>query len=712
MTGIVKLPFPQPVEMGAPSQMPEADGTDVWLAAWRMIRRRLWLIASLVTLICLLALPAILALPKLYHAESRVMVTASPALALAAEDGRAVPPPTLDTEIERMLSNEVIDQVIADLKIATLPEFDPEPGAPALLQRLDAMAVAWGIRPARPAAETVQGGGPAEEVALRQRFRDRLTVARQGSGTVVTIGFTSRDPRLAQDVPTALLDAYRSQSRLRHQEDVRQAGLWMSAGIEAGRARMAEDRAALDDFMENSGLAEEEAEIQRRLALIETRQSDLEQERFLTRAEMQSVAAAIADRGLSATDEPEPLQRLRWELAQERREMNRLSQIYGDRSTQVTEKVQRVTAIETMIGDELQARLQVLRQRAEVQDGQARQLAQDADGVRMDLAAARTAAPVAQSLTETLQRQQQALSRMEDRYDALMAQGNVVPVVLDVLHPSTLLKGTVGPSRKLLLAATAVGGLFLALFAAAVVEMRDTTVRGHEQLALATRHVPVGLWPRFAQPERQGLPAAIAKRQSNRGTDRLRDAILMLECANGGRFPKILTVTAPDPGDMADPVAEWLALELAAQGRKVRLVKARGGEAPGTTPAAPLLLGAASASEPERVLLSDPAWRDEGDGLALPRRLVQQAQREDVLTIIDAPPILSGSGLRTAREGGEVLLVLRWGHSRRKAAELASALLARIGATQVHTLITNVDQCRHRLYGFQDRLSLSSQARS
>ena len=75
-------------------------------------------------------------------------------------------------------------------------------------------------------------------------------------------------------------------------------------------------------------------------------------------------------------------------------------------------------------------------------------------------------------------------------------------------------------------------------------------------------------------------------------------------------------------------------------------------------------------------------------------------------------PILSGSGLRTAREGGEVLLVLRWGHSRRKAAELASALLARIGATQVHTLITNVDQCRHRLYGFQDRLSLSSQARS
>ncbi|MFD2813419.1 glycosyltransferase family 4 protein [Paracoccus aerius] len=72
--------LPQPVEMGAPSQMPEADGTDVWLAAWRMIRRRLWLIASLVTLICLLALPAILALPKLYHAESRVMVTASPPL--------------------------------------------------------------------------------------------------------------------------------------------------------------------------------------------------------------------------------------------------------------------------------------------------------------------------------------------------------------------------------------------------------------------------------------------------------------------------------------------------------------------------------------------------------------------------------------------------------------------------------------------------------
>ena len=37
---------------------------------------------------------------------------------------------------------------------------------------------------------------------------------------------------------------------------------------------------------------------------------------------------------------------------------------------------------------------------------------------------------------------------------------------------------------------------------------------------------------------------------------------------------------------------------------------------------------------------------------------------------------------------------------------------ARIGVTQVHTLITDVDQRRHRLYGFQDRLSLSSQARS
>jgi uncharacterized protein involved in exopolysaccharide biosynthesis len=731
MSGPLRPNPPTAVGLASTPPQPESDGISVWLLALRMVRRRVWLMLGIVALISLAALPAIMSMEKRYFAETRILVTSSPALRLAVEETQPGLAPVLDTQVERLLSNQVIGQVIAELGIADLPEFNGKDDAPGLSERLRNLLAPLIDLISRPdgalaseAGPTGAGAGkpvvPAGDEVMR-KFRSALSFNRQGSASAMSIGFASRDPALAQAVPTAVVGAYLAQANARWQAEIANVSDWMAANIARDRAQVADSRAARDRFLTQSGLGSGgDFQITQRLSMVEQRQNELDRERFQTGIDQRSVAVAQADPDLPARSEPEALERLRRELAQESRELAKAATTYGSASQQVKQRAERVDGVKEMITAELSGWALQLQQRADAQAVEASELEAEATRLQAQLAASRAAEPMAKALRETVMMQEEALAQQEYRHQKLLSQAGIAAVEVEVLMPSTLSPAPVGPGRKVYLLAVMAGAGLLALIVIALTELFDKSLRSHEQLAHVPRLVPVGLVPRLRSGQRRSMAANLARGGGGPVAEAVRDTILLLECANRDRFPQFLTVTTPEPRDRVEPIAEWLAIELAMQGHRVRLVDARSDAAaparkPQADPASPpkhatALVPLALPAEPgpERLVLADLANQQGCDAATMLRNLGEQARDEDIITIVDGPALMSGAGLRLARDGGQILLVLRWGQTRRAVVELVAALLGRIGAKQIHTLIVGINPRRHRLYGFDDRLTLSS----
>ncbi|EPX85728.1 hypothetical protein Salmuc_05000 [Salipiger mucosus DSM 16094] len=679
------------------------------MGALRMLQRRARLIIGITLLACVVALPFIMAVPKHYYSETRVLASPAPALALTAGlDGREARI-DMQAELERLLSKEVSAAVIERFNLAGREEFNASLKPPSELDTLIAA-----LRARLNGTEVGADGGSDEQTAdkVAQAFDAALVVSRQSNVDVIAVGFTSRDPWLAAQVPGAMVETYLARRSAHWEQEVTEAADWLEKRIATERANVDEARAELDRLLGADGQsgADTEDTTAKRLLQIEDRQAELERMRFDIAASRRSIAAALANPDIPALTEPARIETLRGELQDEVRELDRIALVYGDSYETVKRRKARIDSIRADIAEGLRSFDRTLELRDTALEAEQERLGQDAEAARAALGAIRATTPQVRERTDVLRAREQTLSDLEYRQQLLLSQARLAPVSLEELSPPRVPVDPLGPGRKVYLAGTAIGALLVALLIAAILEMRDTGVRSHEQLAHLPHLEPVGLWPQFTRAQKRTMRRDVDRRTVTPATEALRDMLLMLESAHGGRLPRLLTVTAPRGQDMAVPVAGWIALELAATGRKVRLVETR---AAGVSPLRHLIGGSAGAkARPDdgiqHLELPKLVTRHGGDVAAALRAVTARGEEDGAIVIVDAPPLLSPGSLRFARLGGPVLLVLRWGRTPRAVVELAAGLLAKLGAPQVYSLVADVQPRRHRLYGFTDRLTVSS----
>jgi Mrp family chromosome partitioning ATPase/capsular polysaccharide biosynthesis protein len=139
-------------------------------------------------------------LTPLYRAETRVLIqtreSASTRTEPAETDGPILNEEGVASQVEVISSTDILKQAAKDLGLAKLPEFDPSSDM-SLPSRLLIIA---GLK-ADPREI------PAEERVLKA-MRERLNVYRVERSRVIVVEFSSRDPKLAADVPDAIADAY------------------------------------------------------------------------------------------------------------------------------------------------------------------------------------------------------------------------------------------------------------------------------------------------------------------------------------------------------------------------------------------------------------------------------------------------------------------------------------------------------------------------
>ncbi|QEW23414.1 exopolysaccharide transport protein family protein (plasmid) [Paracoccaceae bacterium] len=687
-----------------------------WSGAYWLLRRRAWLIIGFTLLICLIALPTILGVPKRYYAQTRVLVAPASALSLTSDMGGRKIGPEVDTdaEIERLVSRDVTEAVIARFALDRRAEFNsalepPSPLAPWIDKAraaLDRILVNAGLGTGAPTDSRDSPEPDQADQRVAQAFEAALGVSRQGTLGVITVGFTSRDPDLAAAVPGALVDTYLAERETNWRREVTDAANWLETRIRADQDRVATMRADLDHAMGETGIEQgaTEESVAHQLQTVMDRQADLARERLDISATRRSVLAARADPDLTARSEPERLGDLRHELATELRKLRDIATTYGEANDVVKHSKDLIAAIRADIDAGLAAFDRSLELTENALSSESDQLDAKADNARRQLTAIRNLAPRIDKQIEELRASEKALSELEYRQQVLLAQAQLAPVSIERLSEARVPHDPVGPGRKVYLLITGVGALLLSLTLATLLELRDATIRSHEQLAHLPLLVPVGLWPRLSRGRRRAMARDISGRAATPTAELLRDMLLMLQSADGGHLPDVLTVASPRAEDMVLPVAEWIAAEIAASGRPVRLIRVgsarpirRRRGAKDDTRDRPYL----EHSIPE---LAAQCGSELSGGLTA---LSDATHDTRMITIVEAPPLLSPGALRYARFGGEILLVLRWGGTPRSVVELTAGLLAKLATPPVFSLILDARPRRHRLYGFGDRLSVS-----
>ena len=218
-----------------------AVGRSLW-------RKKLWIIGP-TFLVAMLALVAVNLMAPRYKAESRILIEGResvffrPEAEKAGDRERAVDPEAVTSQVQLVLSRELAKQVISQLKLAEMPEFDP---------------VLSGVGPVRQVlilaglARDPLSMSPEERVF--ESYYDRVQAFPIDKSRVIAVEFQASKPELAAQVANAIAENYLKLQQSAKQDQTRAAGQWLSGEIESLRGKVAEAEAKVEDFRSKSNL--------------------------------------------------------------------------------------------------------------------------------------------------------------------------------------------------------------------------------------------------------------------------------------------------------------------------------------------------------------------------------------------------------------------------------------------------------------------------
>ena len=216
-------------------------GAALWRKKWKILRPTI--------LVALITLGVVQLIPPKYLSESRVLIEGRDNVFLRPDadkdivDRGVVDQEAVTSQAQLILSRDLAREVIAELKLNEIAEFDPAiDGVSSIKTLLGVVGLAR-----NPMRMT-----PEERVL--ESYYDRLTVYPVEKSRVIVIDFLSQSPELAARVANAIAEAYLARQRSVQQEQARSAGAWLSGEIDGMRKKVAEAEGKVEAFRAKSNL--------------------------------------------------------------------------------------------------------------------------------------------------------------------------------------------------------------------------------------------------------------------------------------------------------------------------------------------------------------------------------------------------------------------------------------------------------------------------
>ena len=590
----------------------------------RLLQRNLWLIALCGLLGGGVAYLYARTLPKIYTATSVMAIEgdrfAIPELQGALRDDNASDPmPIVRTELQALTSRASVTDVVGKLNLAALPEFNGALRPPTFIQQAkDYIGGLVGpVLPPGPASAPLPG---PDEAVVGSAFQ-ALTVFQDNRSLVISLAFTSQDPRLAASFLNTLMGDYVHSRAQRRQDATEGANNVLVQRIDQVRAELADIEQKMRDLRSKGDLValpagsvgqQQVQELTSAAARATLERSQLEEN--YNRA-MAATKQGSSD-ALAAVLNSPTISRLRDQEAQSLRHMAELSSRYGADYPGMRSAGAELASTRRQINDEsarivasLASQLSVARSHESdvlQQLEKSRHVGVQAENARAQLDQLQQEATTRRALYQTLlERAQQTVAQ---------SAATVTPDVR-VLSPAIPPGSASGPNMKL---AGMMGGAGGALLGCLLALTRIRTVRGFETAkevsAVTGLMVLVTLPRRLVRREQGVLSAQPITRASGGDAEAMRVLRERLRYAGRGAVPRcaLFVPAAPATASFSAPIAAAFARVAAADGERVLLIEANL-DSPLLGEQLGVSAGRRQASQPEGGLpavLAGADWRD------------------------------------------------------------------------------------------------------
>lgn len=182
-----------------------------------------------------------------YQAETRILIeTRNPSLS-TQQNQQLAPEPILDeagitSQVALLQSSDLIKQVAKTLKLGDRPEFDPSAN-PDILTRILVLT-----RLAKNPLDV-----PPEERVLKE-FNRKLQVYQVEKSRVIAIQFSSKDPKLAAQVPTEMAKVYLSLQSGAKLDTTSETAKWLEPEIANLREKVRDAEAKVAEYRSSSDI--------------------------------------------------------------------------------------------------------------------------------------------------------------------------------------------------------------------------------------------------------------------------------------------------------------------------------------------------------------------------------------------------------------------------------------------------------------------------
>lgn len=695
---------------------PDAPGASD-ISPWELLRG-LWARKELIFVafagFMLMAFAWLMTVTPTYTVETSLLLSTRTG-EVSSFDANNIPTPpdaeTVQSEIQLLTSRTLIARLIADLKLAQDPEFNP-----AL--RTSAFGRLSGQLDSRP--------GLPDSERIIDRVLGKLAIYQKGTSRVIAVSFTSINADTAANVANRLAELYIAQQIEQKNKLNADATKWLGEQIEDLRSKVQSSEAAVETFRAESGLFLTNGSTvpQQQLTDLNSQLSVAEADRAETEAKLENARSLLAEgnavNSAAAVLQSSLIQSLRQQEVALRAEIAQMSETYlpshpqmissqanlADLDRQIAKEVDKI--IQGLSNEARVAGARVASLRASLKRLQARMGSVNQDEVQLR-ALERDAATNRALLESFLTRYEEANARAEA--DARTANATIVSRAQKLSEPTF-------PKRGESITLAIVAGLFLSLIVSVFAEVFSRGFRTAEQVERVTGTPFLGLIPELARKTNGGPAADVQQEPLGVYAEAIRGLQGSVMLARiGERRARTVLITSSQKDEGKTSTATSLARVLAMGGYRTLLLDAdmRSPSVhitlgmPEQAGLSELLTGRASFGQVIRQDFGSYAHIIQSGGvLPNPTAALASSQMQWVLkaleetydyVIIDSPPVMAAADAKVLAKMVDVtVLVTRWSSTSRRVVGRVLKMLSAASGRRVGILLTRVNLRRYRKY--------------
>lgn len=712
-------PFPSPNIPPRISSEPEIDLRGLMMILWR---RRVLILGLLLVLLSLVAIVLSFIQPR-YKAKSLVHlnnpVTAGGSPELQALAGLTKRDNTMIlSEIEIVRSRGLAQHIVMRLNLLADPGFNPRFAAHKNA------ALNGNFKTARLPPEIAQ----RDMDAVVTNFLKYLDARAIPGSNVMQISYLSPDPTRAAFIANAVADAYIAQRLENKMKSSRRVSSWLDRRLEELReqVRMAAQNVAdyraqhdLNEGVRGDMAGEQFSQLNAQLINAQTRQAELQarlaQLKHLSgnAGELQT-AAEIINSGL--------IQKLKLNEAALQQEISDLSARYGPRHPEMIKRVDELRDLRETMAAEMDVIAASVASELKVAGARVAGLKDSLARLQSERHSEGGAIIRLHELQDEARTSRQIFENFLETYKRSAAQDELQESGAQIISYAAAPAMPAYPNKRLILALTAIAGLFAGVSLSFLFEKMDNNFRSAGQLEAALGFPCFALIPKVANLTGKAAADYILARPASVAAEAIRTlrTVLGLRGKEKGG-PKVVTVTSSFPGEGKTTLSAWLGRMAAKSGEKVIIIDAdlrrpkihHSFGQKNTLSLVDYLTGEKTLEEIVQI--------DERSGLhilygrAVPgsalqliggarmEKLVAALRQSYDLVIIDSPACMAVSDARIlATLSDQLLYAVAWEETPRAIVAGGVKQFTDLDFEKIGFILTNVDVQKHVRYGYGD----------